>query len=245
MYKKGFGRGTFSDPSNKRGQITIFIILGLLILISFIFVYSLTSGIKKGQLQETQEKTLTKSFKKEALRIFVEDCLTDELEKGLIIIGKQGRLWNDQPGGTRQFEEGVTGTALGEERLFYAITNDRFSEYPNAYPCSNESLPPEFCRYAYPNTKIGFGSLELRSSTLENDLRRYMVNKTIECVREFTREEISGQVEIERGDVDLGLNIFDEGIDIKATYPLKLSMGGEEFFHISQFDFYPTQFKNY
>ena len=118
MYKKGFGRGTFSDPSNKRGQITIFIILGLLILISFIFVYSLTSGIKKGQLQETQEKTLTKSFKKEALRIFVEDCLTDELEKGLIIIGKQGRLWNDQPGGTRQFEEGVTGTALGEERLF-------------------------------------------------------------------------------------------------------------------------------
>ena len=56
MYKKGFGRGTFSDPSNKRRQITIFIILGLLILISFIFVYSLTSGIKKGQLQETQEK---------------------------------------------------------------------------------------------------------------------------------------------------------------------------------------------
>ncbi len=244
MYKKGLGRGTFSNLSNNRGQITIFMILGLLILISFIFVYSLTSGIKKGQLQETQEKTFTKSFKKEALRIFVEDCLTDELEKGLIFIGRQGRLWNDQPGGTRQFEEGVSGTALGGERIFYAITNDVFSEFPNAYPCSNESLPPEFCRYAYPNTKAGFGSLELRSSTLENDLRRYMTNKTIECVREFTREEISGQVEIERGDVDLGLNIFDEGIDIKATYPLKLSLGGEEFFHLSQFDFfYPTQFK--
>ena len=73
-----------------------------------------------------------------------------------------------------------------------------------------------------------------------------MVNKTIECVREFTREEISSKVEIERGDVDLGLNIFDEGIDIKATYPLKLSMGGEEFFHISQFDFFiPRNLKNY
>ena len=244
MYKKGLGRGTFSNLSNKRGQITIFMILGLLILVAFIFVYSLTSGIKKGQLQETQEKTLTKAFKKEALRIFVEDCLTDELEKGLVTIGKQGRLWNDQPGGTRQFEEGVTGTALGEERLFYAATNDLFPEYPNAYPCSNESLPPEFCRYAYPNTKTGFGSLELRSSTLENDLRRYMANKTVECVREFTREEISGQVEIERGEVDLELNIFDEGIDIKAAYPLNLKLGGEEFFHLSQFDFfYPTQFK--
>src|SRR3989338_5859199 len=106
MYKKSISRCT---SSGKKGQITIFMILGLLILIAFIFVYSLTAGIEKGQLQEAQEKTLTKVFKKEALRIFVEDCLTDELEKGLILLGQQGGLWDDQVGGTRPFEEGFPG----------------------------------------------------------------------------------------------------------------------------------------
>ncbi|HLD79827.1 MAG TPA: hypothetical protein VJA18_04675 [Candidatus Nanoarchaeia archaeon] len=243
MYKKSISRCT---SSGKKGQITIFMILGLLILIAFIFVYSLTAGIKKGQLQEAQEKTLTKVFKKEALRIFVEDCLTDELEKGLILLGQQGRLWDDQVGGTRHFEEGVTGLTVGDHQVFYAITTEKYPKYQNAYPCLNDTNPtaPEFCRYAYPNDKVGFGSLELRSTTLEGDLRRYLANRTVWCVGEFTKHEISGQATIETQEADLELGIFEEGIDVRINYPLKLHLGEEEFFHLSQFDFfYPTQFK--
>ena len=127
--------------------------------------------------EETQEKTLTKAFKKEALRIFVEDCLTDELEKGLVTIGKQGRLWNDQPGGTRRFEEGVTGTALGEERLFYAATNDLFPEYPNAYPCEQRIASAGILPVCISKHQDWVRLFRARSSTLENDLRRYIVIK--------------------------------------------------------------------
>src|SRR3989344_4029996 len=114
MYKKRTNRVRTIPPS-RSAQITVFMILGLVMLFVFIFVLSLSADIKKGQLQEIQEKTLTKTFKKEALRIFVEDCLTDELEKGLIFIGRQGRLWGDQPGGTRNFEEGISGVSVGND----------------------------------------------------------------------------------------------------------------------------------
>lgn len=241
MYQKSSGGGI---SINKRAQITIFMIIGLLILFAFIFVFSLSSGIKKGQLAEAQEKVLTGAFKKEALRIFVEQCLNDELEKGLILVGKQGRLWSDQPGGTRNFEPGVTGTWAENDRVFYAITNDVYLQYPNAYPCSNELNSPEFCRYQYPNTTSGFGSLELRTDTVKTDLRRYLANRAQWCVEQYAKTAISTKAEVETEEVDLTLDMFDEGIAVKVNYPLKLRLGKEEFFHLSQFDFfYPTKFK--
>lgn len=229
---------------HKSGQITVFMILGLLILFIFIFVFALSAGVKKGQLRDIQEKTLTKNFKKEALRIFVEDCLTDELEKGLVLIGKQGRLWSDQPGGTRNFEEAISGVTAGNERVFYGVTRDSYLEYENAYPCSNESSPDEFCQYEFPNTKVGFGSLELKTSTIQNDLRRFLLNRTVWCVSEFTTNNISSNAVLESQEIDLALGIHDSGIDVKVHYPLKLSLGSEDFFHLSEFNFfYPTRFK--
>ncbi len=231
-------------PASRSAQITVFMILGLLVLFVFIFVFSLSAGIKTGQLQEIQEKTLTKTFKKEALRIFVEDCLTDELEKGLVLIGKQARLWSDQPGGTRNFEEGISGISVGNDRVFYSVIRDPYLKYENAYPCNNESSPEEFCRYSYPNTQVGFGSLELKTSTIQNDLRRFLSNRTVWCVSEFTKNNISSNAVLESEEIDLNLAIHDNGIDVKVNYPLKLSLGNEEFFHVSQFDFfYPTRFK--
>ncbi len=243
MYKKRINRVRTIPPS-RSGQITVFLILGLLILFVFIFVFSLSAGIKKGQLQEIQEKTLTKSFKKEALRIFVEDCLNDELEKGLVLIGKQGRLWSDQPGGTRTFEESISGITVGNDRVFYGLIRDPYLEYENAYPCSNESNPDEFCQYSFPNTKVGFGSLELRTSTIQNDLRRYLLNRTVWCVAEFVKGNISSNAVLESQEITINLGIYDSGIDVKVKYPLKLYLGAEEFFHLSEFDFfYPTRFK--
>ncbi|MBU0470165.1 MAG: hypothetical protein KKA62_01330 [Nanoarchaeota archaeon] len=248
MYKKevdGFNRKNYLS---KKAQITVFMIIGLLILFAFIFVIKLSSDIKKEQLAEVQETVLSKMFRKEAFRIFVEDCLSDELERGLFLIGKQGRLWSNQPGGSRRFEEGVSGityTPNDEEgRIFYGITREDYLQHENAYPCDNESFSPEFCMYRYPNTKAGYGRLEVRSSTIENDLRRYLINKTEMCVKDFVMNNVSNKAELEPGDLNLEFNLLDEGVDVKVDYPLKLKLGTEEFFQLSKFDFfYPTKFK--
>ncbi|MEK6900027.1 MAG: hypothetical protein AABX05_02780 [Nanoarchaeota archaeon] len=129
MYQK---RGCRSTCQGKKAQITVFMILGLLILFVFVFIFSLSKSIKTGQLEDIKENVLTKSFKKEALRIFVEACLTDQLETGSKLIGGQGRLWNDQPGGTVQFQEGVSGITIGDDRVFYAINNETYLDHSNA-----------------------------------------------------------------------------------------------------------------
>ena len=246
MYKKGDDRTRFSG---RRGQVTIFIIIGLLILFAFFFTLQLTNKIKGSQLEQAKEQVISKNFQKEALRIFVQDCLNDELEKGLIMVGKQGRLWSDQPGGTKVFEEGVTGSNIDRGdpagRVFYGITDEQYPNEQNAYPCDNETNSPEFCRYKFPDTQVGFGNLELKPSTLQSDLRRFLINRTTWCVENFTKTNISSEAVVETENIDLKLNILDGGISVDVNYPLKLVLGKEEFFHLSKFDFfYPTKFSS-
>ena len=230
----------------RKAQITIFMIVGLLILFVFLFTIQLTKDVRKGELQVEKEKVFSKTFNKEGLRIFVEDCLQDELENGLFLLGEQGRLWKDDPGGEKQFSESITGVTFfpngKETRVSYGITKKQYN-IKNAYPCKNDSSSPEFCRYEYPNTKVGFGNLDLRASTLKKDLQGFVVNRTDACVREFIQNNLSSAAVLEQTEVEIGLVIRNDGIAISADYPLKFSLGNEEFFHLSKFDFfYPTKF---
>ncbi len=242
MGKKRLGRTSFR---NKQAQVTVFIILGLLLLFVFLFTIKLAGDVKKSDLEAEKEKVVSKTFKKEALRIYVEDCLNDALEQGLILLGKQGRIWKGQPGGTKPFLEGETGvTFTAGDRIYYGISNEKYLQHQNAYPCNNESFSPQFCSYRYPNTTIGFGSLDLKTSTIKNDLRQYLTNRTIFCVKNFTESEISQEADIIETKIKTKLDIANDGINVEVEYPLKLSVGKEEFFHLSQFDFfYPTKFR--
>ena len=231
---------------NRKAQITIFMIVGLLILFVFLSLITLSNILKKVQLEQAQEDGYGKAFKKEAMRIYVEDCLSDELERGLILLGQQGRIWDDQPGGTRKFSNNVTGLYYSgdknENRIAYGITRSDYLNNSNAYPCDNETNNPEFCQYKFPNVKLGFG--ELTINAVKNDLKRFLINRTIWCVANYTKANISNKAIIKGTKMDLKLEIINDGIDIKAEYPLKFTIGKEEFFHLSTFDFfYPTQFK--
>lgn len=229
---------------DRKAQITLFMIIGLLLFFAFLFVISLSSRIELNQLSSEQEQVLTKAFKKESLRLYVDDCLQDELEQGLILLGKQGTLWADQPGGSKQFSEGINGVTYGDERIAYAIIAEHYDVFPHAYPCDEEVNSPAFCQYQYPNTTAGFGTLKLFPSTFSDDLRHYLLNRTAWCVQSFILTNVSRHAEIISTDIDLELAVGDEGIGVKVNYPLKFKIGAEEIFHLSTFDFfYPSQFK--
>ncbi len=240
-------------PIDKRAQITLFIIIGIVIFLAFLFLLQLSAGAKKAQLSLEQEKVFTKAFKKESLRIFVQDCLQDELERGLILLGRQGRIWSDQPGGVKPFEEGITGVLyapaetvgdFSSGRVFYGITAEDHFQFPEAFPCDNESFAPEFCRYHYPNTRVGFGQKELFLSTFEYDLQQYLTNRTEWCVASYLHTNVSSAAVLQPSTIDLKLTLNEEGASLTINYPLRFAVGNEEFFHLSTFDFfYPTRFK--
>jgi len=219
--------------NSRKAQITIFIIVGMLVLFIFIFLTLFTAKIKTEQLELQGEDIFTKSFKKEALRLFVDTCLKDGMEEGLILLSKQGRLWNDQPGGKEAFQEEITGVQLPEEtneqggRIFYGLTREVYSQNKFTYPCDDkDSLLP--CVYQYPNTAIGFGNREFRVTDFQNDLRKFLIERTVDCVEEFTRKNISRNAEFETTDINLKLTLNDDLISAHVNYPLKFRVGGEE-----------------
>lgn len=228
----------------KKAQVTIFIIVGLLILFVFLALMFITAKFQREQLEEQREQIVTGVIKKEALRLYVEDCLFDALEDGLALLGSQGRIWHDQPGGRKEFIEGRTGVTYNDERVFYGLIR---TDYLNsrAYPCADESNSPSFCLYSYPQD-AKFGQLELKWSMLEEDLKRYLVNRTVWCVENFTKTNISNQAEITSTELTLNLDIKNEGISVKATYPLSFRIRGEDYFHLGEFIFfYETAFKQF
>lgn len=232
----------------KRGQVTVFIILGLVLLFTFIFIFQLAKKVQIEPLASEQERMVKKVFQKEGLRVYIDDCLTDALEEGLELIGRQGTIWKEQ-GGRSNFISGTTGTSyFGEENIFYGITKK--NHFPdNQYPC-RKGPPPVFCNYSYPNGSIEldyivkFGELKLTEEAIEDDLRAFLIDQTIKCVSAFINKKVSPTAKISTKNIVLDLELLQEGIKIKVDYPLTLRLGSQEAFQLVKFDFfYPSEFK--
>jgi hypothetical protein len=231
---------------DKKAQITIFIIIGVMILFISLAVIYFAAEFQKEQLGQEAESAFSKALRKEGMRIYVEKCLSDYLEEGLIILGKQGKIWDDQTGGRTSFIEGENGITYlpTNDRIFFGLIDKNYLEHNNAYPCSEETNFPEFCMFKHPDNTVSFGDLKLRSrSVVSGDISRYLEEKVMECLENFTKEEISDKIRIEIGEKELNVDILDDGINVKAKYPIRFLLGNDDFFHLSQFDFfYPTKF---
>ncbi|MBI2151488.1 hypothetical protein HYU21_02045 [Candidatus Woesearchaeota archaeon] len=227
---------------DRKGQLTIFIILGMVIFFVFIFMLKVDNQIMKKQLEQGEEDVYSKLFSKEALRLFVEDCLHDDLQDALVTIGRQGRIWSDQPGGRVAFLEGVNGVTIGGERIAYALRKTNYDDSA-AYPCDpfDTGVAPSYCKY--PQKDGYFGETAITESDIEDDLESALKVKVQTCLNDYLHERVAGAV-FEESDFLLDIDLKQEGIAVEATYPLGFTVGEEDFFHISIFEFfYPTQLR--
>ncbi len=230
---------------SRKAQITIFMILGLIILFIGLFVIQIGSKTQKTALAGEQEEVFNQIFKKETLKIYVDACFNEGLENGIELLGKHGRIWDDQ-WGTRNFQDGNTGIidSLGN-RVYYGITKEGYpQDLENAYPCIETENGPEFCKFSSSNpSDSGFGRLELRNlEQIEEDLRNYLFGSTKACIN-AKFQEFSERAEVNFEESSLELKILDEGIAVKANYPMKFNFEDQEYFHLNNFDvFYPTNF---
>lgn len=229
----------------KRGQITIFIILGIVMLLVVIGLIMLASNTKKEELKQAEEQVFSGAFKKEALRLGVEDCLRDDLDSALRLLGKQGTLWQGDPGGFSVYEEGKTGVLHPSgDRVAYGIALQEYEQYPEAYPCPNQEENPYFCQYVFPHPDAQYGARPyLTTSKIETAIGNFISQKTKECVKQIIESKISAGVEIVPGNLKTDVSIKADGINVKVDYPLTFMSNGKEFFQITAFDFdYPTPF---
>ena len=74
--------------NNKRGQITIFIILGLLIVATFVIFLVLKEDAVTEEIKVSEESFT--ELKGENIKSYVDSCLEKVTEDGLMLIGRQG-----------------------------------------------------------------------------------------------------------------------------------------------------------
>ena len=216
--------------TSKKAQITIFIILGIILLFIFLWLMMLASRIKTTQLSGEEEEVIGRIFEPEALNQFVKECLTTSLGEGLKILSDHGTIW-DTDGGITKFTDEETGTLYDGNKIFYGITKEHYSVgKENTYPCDDEDQP---CNYKFPKEE-GFGKLTIH--TLESDLQNYMKKEVVECTETWLGFSTGGQ-EILSEDMELSINLGDNVIQVFVDYPMTFTVGGEEFFHLQKFDF--------
>lgn len=224
---------------NKRGQITIFMILGIVLLVVFLFLIFIVNSTQKANLLAEQAKAFETIYPREGLNLYLDNCLKDSLKDAITAIEQQGRLWRDiNPGGFIPFEEGKSGVRVNGIPIAYGLT---FLPFPNsleAYPCDDENGKPAFCKYSYPDATKKFGSLALLPSTLEEDIKRFMVVKVISCAEQLAAKEIAPDAVAEVINPIFAVTLQDNGVAVDAKIPFYLMLRGIRYFATSTFRFF-------
>jgi len=226
----------FKKLGSKKAQITIFIILGIIILFTFLFVLFLNRQLQEGQLTKNQEETISRVFEKDALRSYMENCLRENLIGGLKLWLAQGTIWQSQ-GGNQIFLPGINGREVVGTNISYALLRSEIDP-ENKYPCPRRenSLSPDFCRYTFPNLTFLFGEKNFWLPT--NNLQIYLQPKLERCLSDFLQSKSSAGIEIISSPPQVKIKLENQGLQINVDYPLKWKVGEEEFSQLNNFDFF-------
>jgi len=86
--------------SSSKGQLTIFMLLGVVILVSFGLLFFAVSVSQEAKLKQESERVLASFIETYAIKSYVESCLDITGSNALLQVGSQSRLYTEQGGTT-------------------------------------------------------------------------------------------------------------------------------------------------
>ncbi|MBI4452564.1 hypothetical protein HY637_03985 [Candidatus Woesearchaeota archaeon] len=220
----------------KRGQITIFLIIGLAILILFGVFYYFKSYSTKSALEAAPDKRASES---DIVKAYVESCIKNVAEEALFEkIGEQGG-YTDVNANPKYGESGTTGSSISPSYVLFQGENVPY--YLEAYcqqtDCAQYSAtPPYDCAKQVCRAWKTYENLPTLDA-INKKLANYIAVEFEDCFKENIFEDIG--IKIEKPNVDYAainfdfsrsnVNVevsFNEGdTSIKMAYPLLISKG--------------------
>lgn len=225
--------------SNKKSQITLFIILGLILLLIIGFLFYLTTYVVKKQTGT--ETTETQKIKTELQPIvnYVTQCLDQTTKEGLVLLGKQGGyLYASLVGLQEDFETYLEGyvfinyPSADPQQVLYGITPLRPGFVMNGPPpiiyySDVPNYPWQYFPYTdYPTMSVKtfggfFGENRLPFiDMIETQLEAYIKNNITDCVDWSIFEEQG--YEITEKNLNANLEIAKEDLVVRLVYPLTI-----------------------
>ncbi len=230
----------------KRCQVTLFIIIGIVILVIVgLLIYLTTYVTKKGI-----EKEITKSenipLAVQPIKTYIETCLDKTAKDAIILIGKQGGYIYENFGGLG-LPPLLNGAFVDYDNNIYSyiiyppMTEDfPFSSKPPNYPWINFPIDP-YPPYREEVFAGDFGLLTLPpleglgQMSIQYQLMTYIKNKIKDCM-EFNVFEEQGFAVEEKGKLTVDVAIATTDIAVHLNYPLEIkSLTTEETTEISDF----------
>jgi len=204
---------------HKKAQITIFIIIGIIILLGF-GTYVYISGSQKAETipSETIIEKIPVQF--QPIGVFVESCLIKTSAEALDKIGKSGGYTD------------LTANAIisnpsepTESNAFRFFPEDENSEtaYWWYFKSSNNCLANCECSSEMPYLRKEDGT-----PSVEAELEKYIDLNMEACLDDFTSFKQQGYIVEEKGELKTTATIAENDIPILVEYPLKVKKGDSE-----------------
>ncbi|MBT5021898.1 hypothetical protein HON01_03680 [Candidatus Woesearchaeota archaeon] len=215
MGRKGFG---------KKGQITVFMIIGIILLFSTAMIFYIREQVVDNLQDEFIPQLAEIPLEAQPIRIFVENCLKETTKDALHQIGLHGGYVDpmDFDYSGRSFTQGLTPT--DSDMLQFYEGNDKAlipywwylaSENDCTGNCMFDSTRPELAKI--------FGQ-----NSIEAQVDKYIEYNLYGCVDGFKSFKEQGfDITIE-GEIDPDFKTTEKAVTVYLKWPIKLTKDGRE-----------------
>jgi hypothetical protein len=207
---------------NKRGQITVFIIVGIVILVG--------AGLFFGIRQETIKQEIAPGIaltiedvpvEFRPVSLLIETCLTQIGTEGLIKLGERGGYINLVDHDINTIEDTTNSDAV----QFFSG-----SEYsiPYWWHLDSENNCKENCEFTIiPENKL-FLKKRADKISIESQLEDYLKENLRTCLNDFTELKNQGFIIEEKGDIQPSIVVTEDDIIAYIDYPLEAEKAGKQ-----------------
>lgn len=201
----------------KRGQITVFIVVGIIVILSGFLIFYLMRG--ETEIDEPS-LPLRPQVPAETTPVynFVEQCMNDLTEKALKEVMLRGGYIYDDELNKHPFEstegnavELVPTTNILIPFWYYMKSNNECTTN-----CQFDSMRKPLCKYS--NTVCDYRG----TNSIENEIELYLKNNLDSCINDFSEIEITGLEVNPLLDPEFNVYIRRDSLLVELEYPLEI-----------------------
>lgn len=223
----------------QKGQITFFIIIGLVLIAIFLTMFTMISQTREQEAEIEVEESRQIPAEIMQLQNFAQSCVALTVDQAFFKFGRSGSILFDVDGGLIPLSLEVQGEdyqvidGIDAEQINIAYTIKSLKgdigtykkdtpEYPfNSFPIMGQTHPHILQGfYGY----VKFPSLEDPSDpanpiTIKGQLKNYIENNLKTCTKGFDNFP---NLEVSEGDVTANITFYDKSTLVDINYPLEI-----------------------
>ena len=221
----------------KKGQITFFIILAIVLLIIIISLIFLTKSVLMKKIEQETKISEETKLNIQPIKNFVDACLEKVSKEALILMGKQGGYIYKSQGGTLidydKRDEGIDFIyyPANQYKVSYLIYPPRlasgptyFSEAPKYpwthFPYSSDTSTEESFTGYFGVSNLAPLTRSFGPHSMREQLKTYIESNFEKCA-DFSAFEKQG-LEINKGKPVVDVDMAENDVNFKLTYPLEI-----------------------